>query len=154
MANTNAPFSFRLYRGTDGIGFSLEEGTVASNVSLKIGDPLSWSSGYLTRTLTTQPIAGFAMQPLTGAATARSTILFRPASDADVYVAQADGAFALATHRGNDYDLKGASGVMEVNLAGTTSGPVRIIGLAPGSTVGTYANVLVTVKKNGWTGQA
>ena len=158
MANIDAAFSFRLYSAVGGPNWSLREMTTASNATLAIGDPVSLASGLVTLTLTTQAIFGVAMEAVTGATGVRKTVLVRPAQDSDVYIVQTTGSVCSEAVLGGEFDLSGTSGLMEVNLAGTTAPPVRVIGFAPDQTVAatasTHANVLVTIKKNAFTGQA
>jgi len=159
MANLDAAFSMRLYSAVGGPNWSLRELTTASNATLAVGDPVSLSSGLATRTTTTQAIYGVAMSAVTGETGVRKTVLVRPAQDSDVYVMQTvTGTVCSEGVLGGEFDLVGASGAMEVNLAATTAPPIRVIGFFPGETIAAtgseHAKVLITIKKNAFTGQA
>jgi hypothetical protein len=141
MANTNAPFGFKLYRQLSGLSPSLDYGVLGGTVS--IGDALVWSSG----TLVIHTAA--ADEKIVGVAQANGVsgdrIPFIPVTENQIWTAQMT-TYTEATHKGNVYELSGTTGAEQVNAAGTTKPIVRVLGLVPppraGYETGAYAVVL------------
>jgi hypothetical protein len=142
MANTSAPYGFKLYRQNSGLTPPLEYVTLGGTVS--IGDPLVWSSGTAVIHTAAADEKIFGIAQANGVSGGQ--IPFIPVTETQVWVAQAT-TYTEATHRGVVYELSGTTGAVQVNVAGTTKPIVRIIDKLPpprpGNETGTYCNVLV-----------
>jgi hypothetical protein len=177
MANSNAPYGFRLYsRLSAGSGAmpvtpgAAAGGTysssgplpVASATTLKVGDPIKSSLGLGYLATGTNAVFGINNSPVPGygeTATQKHYPELLPADDSTVWRAQSigtqnvtQGYIGVAAKK---YRLGNAtSGYMGVDLGHTTGGVLEIIGLAPGSAFGTYAELLVIFTRGAFYGQA
>jgi hypothetical protein len=164
MANSNAPYGFRLWsRLTGGSGAApLSPGQLKfpSAASLKVGDPVKVSLGLGYLAAGTNAIFGICMQPVPGwneTATAVHYPDVEPADDQSVFRVQSIGAtVASIGYLRSDYKYRiggTTSGYTGIDLSKHTGGVLTVIGLAPGSAWGTYAELLVTVSRGNFAGQ-
>ena len=140
MANSNNPFGFKLYEQNSGLSPRLEYGILSGTVS--IGDPLIASSGALSIYLATgdTKIVGIAQQN----GVSGDRIPYIPVTENQVWIAMMT-TYTYTTHLYGLYELKGATGAVEIDAGATTKPIVRVLGLVPpphaGSETGTYAVV-------------
>jgi len=164
MANTNAPYGFRLWSrltaGNGGSVMSPVQLKVASATVLAVGDPVKSVAGVGSRAATTNAIYGICNSPVPGwneTATAVHYPDIIPADDESVFRAQSIGSVnATVGYCGlpTKYRIGGAtSGYTGIDLSHTTGGVLTVIGLAPGSAYGTYAELLVMVARGAFVGQ-
>ena len=176
MANTNAPYGFRLYTrlmaGTGsvavapGIGGSTASSggplKVPSAGTLKIGDPVKSSIGLGYLATGTNAVFGICNSAVPGwneTATQLHYPEIIPADDQTIWRAQSIGTVnATAGYVGvakNKYRIGGTtSGYTGVDLSHTTGGVLEILALAPGSSFGTYAEFLVIFTRGAFYGAA
>jgi hypothetical protein len=162
MAATNSPYGFKVWKclGPGGV-VSLEKVQIDTNITIVAGQALKRATdGYATLCATNDTkILGFAMEGVTGAAGVRPYIMIVPAREDYIFVGQAmtttKFTFGLT---GLTRTLKVSGAFMGVHAAAVGNSLFSIIGLKPNAdgtvTGNTYAEVLVAVKKSGFTGQA
>jgi hypothetical protein len=164
MANTNAPYGFRLWSGlVAGSGAQPLNPTlqkVPSAATLKVGDPLKVSAGLGYIAAGTNAIFGIVNSPVPGwseTATQAHYPDIIPADDQKVFRVQSIGTVNATigyTGVARKYRIGGTtSGYTGIDLSHTTGGVLQVLGLAPGSAFGTYAELLVTVARGAFTGQ-
>jgi hypothetical protein len=176
MANTNAPYGFRLYthtsNGSGGVavapgkaagGSASASGPIpfASALTVLVGDPIMVSAGLGYVCTTTHAIYGIANSAVPGwgeTATAKHYPEIIPADDQTIFVAQAmgttnvtQGYIAVA---GNRHKIKASGTYKGIDMSASATGPLEVIGLAPWSAFGTYAELLVIVCRGAFYGVA
>jgi hypothetical protein len=177
MANSNAPYGFRLWTRTSaGSGASsvtpgaAAGGTLASSgplpiasaTTLKVGDPIKSSLGLGYLATGTNAIFGICNSPVPGygeTATqkhypelipANAETIWRCQSTSTLNITQGYIGIASKKYRiGNT-----TSGYLGINLGNTTGGVLQVVGLAPGSAFGTYAELLVIIARGAFYGAA
>lgn len=165
MANTNAPYGFRLWAvlpgGTGAKGMVPTRPYVKSAVSLKVGDPLKMSLGICYLATGTNAIFGICNNPVPNYGETATELHYPeilPADPQSIFVAQCIGTTNATLgycRQGVKYRIGGTtSGYTGVSLANTTGGVLQVLGLKPGSAWGTYAEVLVTVLRGSFYGAA
>uniref|UniRef100_A0A6M3LX09 Uncharacterized protein n=1 Tax=viral metagenome TaxID=1070528 RepID=A0A6M3LX09_9ZZZZ len=157
MANTNSPFSFRFYKMDSGMPApAMISVTLASSIGCKRGDPLYLSSGYGQIAKLSQAPFAFADEEITASTGVQQACLAIPAIDGMVLKAQSIGTVnAAVTHKATAYQAGGsADGAYGVNLDETVNGPYQLIDKEPNSEWGSYAVLLVKVKRTQYSGQA
>ena len=181
MANTNAPYGFRLFQrlsgGTGGTPLApgiagAPSGSVveahgsiqfASTTVMKVGDPVKTALGVGSLAATTNAVMGVLNSPVPAGygdtATSKHYPEILPADDDTVFRAQAigtvnitQGLIGITARRKIGGSTSGYTGVDFG--AGTTTGAIVVVGLAPGSAFGTYAEVLVIFARGTYYGQA
>lgn len=177
MANTNAPYGFRLWtRSTGGKGTqpltpgAAAGGTyassgplpVASATTLKVGDPIKSSAGLGYLATGTNAIFGICNSPVPNfgeTATAKHYPEIIPADDSTFFRCQSIGTTNVTQSyigvASKVYRIGGStSGYTGIDLSHTTGGVLGIVGLAPGSALGTYAELIVLVRRGAFFGAA
>jgi hypothetical protein len=177
MANSNAPYGFRLWsRNTAGSGTSpvtpgaAAGGTysssgplpIASATTLKVGDSIKSSAGLGYLATGTNAIFGICNSPVPGygeTATQKHYPELIPADDETYWRCQStttlnitQGYIGVASKKyriGNT-----TSGYLGIDLSHTTGGVLQVVGLAPGSALGTYAELLVLITRGAFYGAA
>jgi len=156
MANLNRPhgFAFEYLLGSSGAA-PLVDGTLDTNVSIVPGDALAESTtGYLTiATATSAAIKGVSASTVAGAAGVRPKILLIAALPNAVFSGQCSGTGAQ-TNVGEDVDIEGTTGIMQLDENASSLKVVHIIGLKPDSALGANAEFLFVWKASQFTGQA
>ena len=164
MANTNSPYGFRLWQklsGSDaGAVMSPALLKIPSAATLKVGDPVKASLGLGYIAVGTNAIYGVIDSPVPGwneTATQPHYPDILPADDNSVWRVQSIGAVnATIGYMGvaKKYRIGGTtSGYTGIDLSHSTGGVLQVIGLAPGSAYGTYAELLVEITRGAFTGQ-
>ena len=164
MANTNAPYGFRLWsrlNGGDGAApLSPALVKVPSAATLKVGDPLKVSLGLGYLAGGTNAVYGIVDSPVPGwneTATQPHYPDIIPADDSSIFRVQSIGTVNATIGyitAGKKYRIGGTtSGYTGVDLSHFTGGVLMLIGLAPGSAFGTYAEFLVEVARGTFVGQ-
>jgi hypothetical protein len=164
MANTNAPYGFRLWRrGTGGTGTApLGSITIPSAGTFKVGDPVKVSAGLGYLAAGTNATYGIANRPVPSwgeAAITQKSLEVIPCDDTSYFRAQSIGAVnatvgyvGVASKR---YRIGGTtSGYTGIDLAHTTGGVLQVLELAPGSAFGTYAEFIVMFVRGAYFGAA
>ena len=176
MANTNAPYGFRLWgrlvpgTGSIAVGPGSPAGatasssgplTVGSATTLKVGDPIKASLGIGYLAAGTQAIFGICNSPVPGwgeTATQKHYPEILPCDDQTIWRCQSIGTVnATAGYCGmaKKYKIGGTtSGYTGINLATAGTGALSPIALAPGSAYGTFAELLVMVVRGQFYGAA
>jgi hypothetical protein len=133
---------------------------IPSAGTLKVGDPVKSSLGLGYLATGTNAIYGIVDSPVPGyieTATAKHYPDIIPAVDTAVFRCQSISTVnATAGYCGvaKKYRIGGTtSGYLGVDLSHTTGGVLQVIGLAPGSAYGSYAELLVTVARGAFVGQ-
>ena len=177
MANTNAPYGFRLYTTTNpatgatavtpgaAAGGTLSASgplPIASATTLKVGDPIHSTNGLGVLAVGTNAVYGVCNSPVPGfleTATQKHYPELIPADGDKVWRVQSigttnvtQGYIGVASKK---YRIGGStSGYQGIDLTHTTGGVLQIIGLAPGSALGTYAELLVLIARGAFYGAA
>jgi hypothetical protein len=178
MANTNAPYGFRLYEkrsaGTGaasvapGIAPALPAGSTfgpikfPSAASLKVGDPVKVSAGLGYIASGTNAIFGICNQVIPGYGETATQFHYPeilPADDNTVFRVQNIGTTNVTIGyigvASKKYRIGGTtSGYTGIDVSHTTGGVLEVVGLAPGSALGTYAELLVIVTRGAFYGAA
>ena len=178
MANTNAPYGFRLYSrlvpGTGsvavapGIAPAVPQGStqgplkVASTAVLTVGDPIKSSLGLGYLAAGTNAIFGICNQVVPGWGETAKQFHYPeiiPADDQTVWRCQSIGTVNVTLGylgvAAKKYRIGGTtSGYTGIDLSHSTGGVLSIVGLAPGSALGTYAELLVMVGRGVFYGAA
>lgn len=165
MANSNAPYGFRLWTEI-GSGTTNQLAPVLlkvpSTATLNVGDPLKASLGLGYLAAGTNAIFGICNSPVPGwgeTATQAHYPDVIPANDAAVWRVQSigtvnvtQGYLGVASKR---YRIGGTtSGYTGIDLSKSTGGVLQVVGLAPGSALGTYAELLVIIARGAFNGIA
>jgi len=177
MANTNAPYGFRLWTTTNpatgavavtpgqaagGTYSSSGPLAIASATTLKVGDPIKSSLGLGYLATGTNAIFGICNSPVPGfgeTATAKHYPEIIPADGDKIWRCQSIGTVNASVGyigvASKKYRIGGStSGYQGIDLSHSTGGVLQIVGLAPGSAFGTYAELLVIIARGAWYGQA
>jgi hypothetical protein len=165
MANVNAPYGFRLWAtlpgGTGAKGMAPTRQYVKSAASIKVGDPIKMSLGICYLAGTTNAIFGVANSPAPGwgeTATEVHYIDILPAEDQSIWRVQSIGTRNVTVGMFGilrKYRIGGTtSGYTGIDVLYTTGGVLVALGLAPGSSLGTYAELLVIVARGSFYGAA
>jgi hypothetical protein len=165
MANTNTPYGFRLWSQigagtTTPLSPSLLK--VSSATTLKVGDPVKSSLGVGYLAAGTNAIYGICDSPVPGwneTATQLHYPDLLPAVDSSIWRVQSIGTTNVtAGYMGvasKKYRIGGTtSGYTGIDLSHSTGGVMQVIGLAPGSALGTYAELLVVIARGAFYGAA
>jgi hypothetical protein len=165
MSNSNAPYGFRLWEHI-GAGTTTQMAPyrlpVASAGSLKVGDPIKSSLGYGYLAAGTNAIFGICQSPVPGYGESATELHYPdilPANDNAIFRCQSigtvnvtQGYIGVASKR---YRIGGTtSGYTGIDLSKSTGGVLQVLGLAPGSALGTYAELLVSVARGAFCGVA
>ena len=177
MANSNSPYGFRLYSrlvpGTGSVavtpgaaagGDAAATGplAVASATVLAVGDPIKSSLGLGYLATGTNAIFGICNSPILSwnqTATAKHYPEIIPADDQTIWRCQSIGTVKVTQGYigviSKKYRIGGStSGYTGIDLSHSTGGVLAIVGLAPGSALGTYAELLVMITRGAFYGQA
>jgi len=176
MANSNAPYGFRLYTrlvpGTGGVAVTpgaAAGGTlsssgplpVASATVLHVGDPIHASNGLGYLAAATNAIYGVCNSPVPNfgeTALQKHYPEIIPADDQTLWRVQSIGTVNVTQGYiggiAKKYRLSGSSGYTGIDLTHTTGGMLAVVGLANGSALGTYAELLVVITRGAFYGQA
>ena len=177
MANSNAPYGFRLWTtanpatGATAITPGAAAGgtlsasgplPIASATTLKVGDPIKSSVGLGYLAVGTNAIFGICNSPVPNfnetaiqkhypeLIPADADKIWRVQSIGTVNVTQ--GYIGVASKK---YRIGGTtSGYQGIDLSHTTGGVLQVVGLAPGSAFGTYAELLVIIARGAFYGAA
>jgi len=175
MANSNAPYGFRLWtRQVGGTGTSpvapgaAAGGTqsssgplaIASATTLKVGDPIKSSLGIGYLATGTNAIFGICNSPVPNfneTATQKHYPEILPAGDNEIFRCQSIGTVNVTQGyigvASKAYRIGGTtSGSQGIDLSHTTGGVLGVVGLAPGSALGTYAELLVIIRRGAFFG--
>jgi hypothetical protein len=162
MANTNAPYGFRLWERLSGAEAPMSPVLLKfpSAAVLAVGDPVRSSLGLGYLAGTTNAIFGIVNSPAPGWNETAKQVHYPdilPADDMSIWRCQSIGTVnASIAFMGvaKKYRIGGTtSGFTGIDLSHTTGGVLQVIGLAPGSALGTYAELLVSVTRGAFTGQ-
>jgi hypothetical protein len=165
MANSNAPYGFRLWAYI-GAGTTSQlapyQLPIPSAATLNVGDPIKSSLGLGYLAAGTNAIYGVLNSPVPGwgeTATARHYPDIIPANDNAVFRCQSIGTVNVTQGylgvASKKYRIGGTtSGYTGISLANSTGGVLQILGLAPGSALGTYAELLVLIGRGAYNGVA
>ena len=177
MANSNSPYGFRLYTtlntghgavavtpGQAAGGTLSSSGPLAigSATTLKVGDPIKSSAGLGYLAVGTNAVYGICNSPVPGfleTAIQKHYPEIIPVDDQKVWRAQVlsttnvtQGYIGVASKK---YRIGGTtSGYQGIDLAHTTGGVLQVVALAPGSALGTYAELLVVFTRGAFNGVA
>jgi len=177
MANTLAPYGFRLYarmvsgtatapttpgKAAGGTASSSGPLPIASATTLKVGDAIKSSVGLGYLATGTNAIFGICNSAVPGwgeTATQKHYPEILPADDQSLWVCQStattnvtQGYIGVASKK---YRINGTtSGYQGIDLTHTTGGVLQIVGLAPWSAFGTYAELIVLIARGAFYGQA
>ncbi len=177
MANTNAPYGFRLWsRGNAGTGAApLTPGAaaggtlassgplpVASATTLSVGDPIKSSAGLGYLATGTNAIYGIVNSPVPNfneTATAKHYPEIIPADDTTYWRTQSIGTVNVTQGyigvASKVYRIGATtSGHLGIDLSHTTGGVLGVVGLAPGSALSTYAELIVVIRRGAFFGAA
>ena len=179
MANTLAPYGFRLWeRRTGGFGGTpLAPGIAGSNIGpspggplqfpstavLAVGDPVRSSLGIGYIAAGTNAVYGVLNSPVPAGfgdtATQKHYPEIIPADDGSVFSCQSTTTTnvtqALIGVAAKKYRIAGTtSGYTGIDFTHTTTGVLQVLALKPGSSFGTYAEVLVMIVRGAFFGQA
>ena len=177
MANTNAPYGFRLYTrmmastgsiattpGAAAGGTLSASGPlpVASATTMKVGDPIKSSVGLGYLAVGTNAIFGIVNSPVPGfleTATQKHYPEIIPADDQTFWRVQSIGTVNVTQGyigvAAKKYRIGGTtSGYQGIDLSHFTGGVLQVVGLAPGSALGTYAELLVLITRGAFYGAA
>lgn len=165
MANSNAPYGFRLWAEigsgtTNQLSPALLK--VPSTASLKVGDPLKASAGLGYLASGTNAVFGICNSPVPGWGETATEYHYPdviPANDSAIWRVQSIGTVNVTQGylgvASKKYRIGGTtSGYTGIDLSHSTGGVLQVIGLAPGSALGTYAELLVTVARGAFCGVA
>jgi hypothetical protein len=126
-----------------------------SALSIQPGDAvIMLSTGVVDIALAASTqIFGVCQSKVTGETGVQKQVLIVPASRDLIFEAQCSGTFT-PVNVGENVDIEGATGVMEINENAQSTGVAQIIGLAKGmdNAAGDNARVLFTWKKSQWDG--
>jgi hypothetical protein len=165
MANTNAPYGFRLWAAI-GAGTTIQTAPyqlpIPSAGTLKVGDLVKSSLGLGYLATTTNAVFGICDSVVPGygeTATQKHYPDILPANDNIIWRCQSIGTVNVTQGylgvASKKYRIGGTtSGYQGVNLAASTGGVLQVIGLAPGSALGTYAELLVIIARGAFAGVA
>jgi len=177
MANSNAPYGFRLYsRLVPGTGATAVAPGIApvagaqpggpikfpSAAALKVGDPVKVSAGLGYLASGTNALYGICNQVVPGwneTATQYHYPEILPADDQTIWRVQSIGTVNVTLGyigvASKKYRIGGTtSGYTGIDLSHTTGGVLEVLALAPGSALGTYAELLVTIARGAFYGAA
>lgn len=165
MANSNAPYGFRLW-GSIGAGTTYQMSPVSlkvpSTASLKVGDPVKSSAGLGYLAAGTNAIFGIVNSPVPGWGETATEYHYPdviPAEDAHIWRVQSIGTVNVTQGylgvASKKYRIgRTTSGYTGIDLSKATGGVLQVLGLAPGSALGTYAELLVMVGRGAFAGVA
>ena len=178
MANTNAPYGFRLYSrlvsGTGsvavapGIAPAVPQGSTQgplkfpSAAVLAVGDPVKASAGLGYLAAGTNAIYGICNQVIPGYGETAKQYHYPeilPAEDQSIWRTQSTGTTNVTIGylgiASKAYRIGGTtSGYTGIDLSHTTGGVLSVVALAPGSALGTYAELLVMIRRGVFYGAA
>ena len=178
MANSNAPYGFRLYSRmvsatgsvaiAPGIAPAVPQGSTQgplkfpSAAVLTVGDPVKSSAGLGYLAAGTNAIYGICNQVIPGYGETAKQYHYPeilPADDQTIWRVQSIGTVNVTIGYlgvpAKKYRIGGTtSGYTGIDLSHWTGGVLSIIGLAPGSALGTYAELLVIVGRGIFYGAA
>ena len=177
MANTNAPYGFRLWTTTNpatgatavtpgaaagGTYASSGALAVASATTLKVGDPLKSSLGLGYLATGTNAIFGIVNSPVPNfgeTATQKHYPELIPADGDKIWRCQSIGTTNASVGyvgvAAKKYRIGATtSGYLGIDLSHFTGGVLQVVGLAPGSAFGTYAELLVIIARGAFYGAA
>jgi hypothetical protein len=165
MANTNAPYGFRLWSllvgGSGALPLPPVQLKFGSTIALKVGDPVKMSNGLGYMATGTNALFGICNSPVPNYGETAKEVHYPdliPADENAVFRCQCIGTTNATlgyVKTGVKYRIGGTtSGYTGISLANTTGGVLEILGLAPGSAWGTYAEVLVMVCRGSFYGAA
>jgi hypothetical protein len=125
-----------------------------------VGDPLKSTAGKAVLAAGTNAVYGICNSPVPGWNETATQLHYPdiiPADDSTIFRVQSIGTInASAGYAGvaAKYRIGGTtSGYTGVDLSHSTGGVIQVIGLAPGSAYGTYAELLVTIARGAFAGQ-
>lgn len=149
MANLDNPNGFRAEFTITGTRIPVLTEQTKVNVTLHIGDALikDPATGLLDIALaTSSAIYGFSVCDVVGEAGVSKDVSFVPATKDIVFSGQCSGTYSVALS-GDDVDIEGTTGIMEINEDSSTYGVVHILGLDTtwGNAVGANARVYFLV---------
>jgi hypothetical protein len=135
---------------------------VASATTLKVGDPLKSSVGLGYLATGTNAIFGIVNSPVPGfgeTATQKHYPEIIPADGDKIWRTQSIGTVNVTQGyigvASKKYRIGGTtSGYQGIDLSHSTGGVLQIVGLAPGSALSTYAELLVIITRGAFYGAA
>jgi len=166
MANSNSPYGFRLWSriasGDGGIPMAPYQLPIPSAATLSVGDPIKSSAGLGYLAAGTNAIWGILDSPVPGwneTAKQKHYPDILPADDQSIWRVQSIGTVNVTQGylgvAAKKYRIGGTtSGYTGIDLSHFTGGVLQVIGLAPGSALGTYAELLVLITRGAFYGAA
>lgn len=128
---------------------------------MSIGDPIKSSLGLGYLATGTNAIYGICQSDVPGWGETATEVHYPdiiPADTETIWRTQSigttnvtNGYMGVASKK---YRISGATGATGIDLTHTTGGVLQIIGLAPGSALGTYAELLVMIARGAFYGEA
>jgi len=179
MANVNAPYGFRLWQKTTGHSIPLAPGispqganpggvpggvvAFPSGAVLHVQDPIHVSLGLGYLAVGTNAIYGILNSPVPmpfgDTALQKHYPDILPGDDESIWRVQSIGTVnvtaALIGMSSRSFRIGGTtSGYSGINMVVATAGfgPLQVLALAPGSALGTYAELLIIVKRGAFFG--
>jgi len=152
MANTYGPYGFRWTGNLAAGAAAISKRIITkSGLSLKVGDPIALTGGLAHLAgVTSTAIPYVALEDVTGVTATKKSVLAMPTLR--------DYIFRVQTRSAVNMTLGWMQGGKNVGITGTTNGKIgigpsattsvcKIVGLAPGSALGSYAELLVVFIK-------
>ena len=158
MANIDAANGFYPVRRLSGNGMiPMYKVLLGSNVGVKVGDAIALATTGLGAlgTSTSAALLGIAQETITATVGVRQNVKYVPALPDIVFSGQCSGDCQI-TRIGEDVDIEGGTGVMEINENASSIDIARIIGLSrepAGNDWGTNARVEFIIRESAFTGQ-
>ena len=153
MANVNSPYGFQFQRNlAAGASIVTNRFITASNAALSPGDPVVLASDLAKLAgITSTALFGVSLESVTGAAGVKKSALVIPALKEYLFAAQCSGTTNITQgYIGKKAGIAGTTnGKLTINVAATTS-VLQIVGLKPGSSFGTYAELLFVICKSAY----
>jgi len=147
MANTDNPNGFRVVKTLSGGPPTIMYFPVASSETLAKGDAVLLSSGQVTIGLSNSGTLLGVMAKASVTATENTMVPVYVGCENNIFEGQVSGTFARS-NVGVSYDIAGATGIMEVNLSGTTEKVVRIVDWNPNDSVGEFTRVRFVIARS------
>lgn len=150
MANTLSPYSFQFYGSISGQAAIAARGKTLSNVTLKVGDPIVRTGGYIKLAGTTSTaLFGVAIEAVTGVAATRNSVAYIPAAKDYIWSAQVKSTCNITQgHLSKKLGIAGTTnGKIGISTTATTS-TLQIVGLKGSSALSTYAELLFVICKS------
>lgn len=159
MANALSLYGFVMHRNLADESTPLETVYTTSNTTFRVGDPIRLTTTGLAVKSTAAStklgfIYGFAVEPITAKAATSYPMKIVPALPHVVFRAACASTLNVTKgYVGRGAGIKVSGVYFGIAVGSPTLSQVQIIGLASGSSYGTYAEMLCIVKHSAFIGQ-